>query len=137
MTRSGMCVMMVSVVCCGVSLNARAEEQAASAAVPAKIPSAAPLTTTEGTIRQLNLAAVAPHVKVTDTNGKSWTIEVDKATSILQHGQIETPAALKVGDRVQVSFTSEGDRLVAKFIQMVETTKPVASSAAASTAKSN
>ena len=133
MTRRAMCVMTLSLVFCGVSLSARAEEQAAPAAIAAKIPTAAPLTTAEGTINELNLAAATPSLKLSDANGQSWTIDMDKTTSVLQHGQIETPSALKVGDRVQVSFTSDGDRHVAKFIQTVEATKPVASSPAPTT----
>ena len=133
MTRRGMCVMVMSLLCCGVSLAARAEEQDASAALGARVAAAAPLTTADGTISQLNLTAETPSLKLTDANGQSWTIDMDQATSVLLHGQIETVSALKVGDRVQVSFTSDGDRRVAKFIQAAEATKPVASSSAPTT----
>ena len=128
MTRSGLWVMVMSVVLCGVGFSASAEEQMTPAAVGAKMPTAAPLASADGTITQLNLADAVPTLKLADTNGKNWTIEMNATTSVLQQGRIETPSVLKVGDRVQVSFTAEGERFVAKFIQMADATKPVASS---------
>ena len=86
--------------------------------------------TVRGSIAALNLAATQPSMKLSATNGKSWTFELDpKSTSVWKEGQSTHLNQLKTGQSVEVRHAVISGKDIAQSIRVVST-KPIASSTA-------
>ncbi len=86
-----------------------------------------PVTAITGSITELDLKAISPSLKLTDADGKVWTLAIDpQLTSIWRNGQIDKLDALKVGQRVKARYLAKGGQNVAKSITIAQAPAPAA-----------
>jgi len=88
---------------------------------------------TVGSITELDLKTLSPSLKLTDADGKVWTLALDPQLALIwRNGQIGKLDALEVGQQVKVRYTSQAGKNMVRSITIVQATSPAAAAPAPS-----
>ncbi len=99
--------------------STRALEQKLSPVSSSSIPTPA-ISTTEGLIKELSLKFFSPRLRLTESDGKAWTFQLDrKKTTVWKGTERLNLTKLKAGDRVRVRHTKKNKKEIAESVDLL------------------
>ncbi len=79
--------------------------------------------TVKGSITSLDLTAPQPSVKLSSSDGKTWTFELDpKSTSVWKEGKTAHLSGLKKGQSVEIKHVASGGKDKVQSIRIMDST---------------